>query len=516
MSEDSDFASFMAGQTGPVVADLAVGKRVSGRVTQIAGDSIFVDLGTRAEGRIPRAQVELRDGTVPLKVGDTIEATVVDTGGGGGPMLAVKLGKDQRVDLGALEMAMESQTPVAGTVSRAVKGGLELDLHGARAFCPASQVDRSYVSDLTGYVGQELSVLVTEIKEDGRSVVVSRRKALETEQAQAAAQARERLSVGMDIEGTVASLQKYGAFVDVGGVEGLVHISELSPSHVERVEDIVKAGESVRVRVLSIEDGDKGPRIRLSMKALSQPAAGEGPGKDEVLSGKVTRFLPHGLIVQTDKGEGFVPKRELPLAPGADHRRAFAVDQELDVVVLDGAAGRTRFSALRVDEVRAGQNFREYQKAAAPAAAAGLGSLGALLSGIDRGALPKGAPAPEPKPRADKPAAAPKRRDARPQAGGGGTQASPGGARTEPSAAPAPATRQATPANATPANAAPASAAPEAASVPRKTPAPPIGRAGTWRSGAAEEGAAPSTAETARDDSADTSPRRRRIVHGRG
>ncbi|MDD9967056.1 MAG: S1 RNA-binding domain-containing protein [Myxococcales bacterium] len=405
--DPGDFASFMRDGEGPALTALSAGQQVSGTITQISGDSVFVDLGTRAEGRIPRVQLELRDGSVPVSVGDRIEATVVDPGGGDGPLLAVKLGKDQRVDMSALRLALASETPVIATVARAVKGGLELELSGVRAFCPASQVERGYVADLTGFVGREVTVIVTEVREQDRSVVVSRRRALAAEQAQKAQAARERLAVGQEVSGTVVSIQRYGAFVDLGGVEGLVHISELSASHVDKVEDVVSVGEEVQVRVLAIDDAggagqgkgegagregngtDKGPRIRLSMKALQQAEVSESPAKDEVLTGTVVRLLPHGLVVATPKGEGLVPKRELSLSPGADHRRAYQVDQTLEVVVLDGQPGRLRFSMMRVEDVRAGQAYREYREHA-PNSGGGLGSMAALLAGIDRQGLPTG------------------------------------------------------------------------------------------------------------------------------
>lgn len=411
MTDRDDFAAFMEGQTAPVVGHLARGERVTGIVTHIGADSVFLNLGTRADGMVPRVDLQGRDGELRVSVGDSLSATVVDVGEGGGPILAVTLGRDSSVDLAALELALDSGTPVVGKVSRVVKAGLEVDLGGVRAFCPASQVDLTYVGDLTTFAEQELRVAVLEIKEDGRSVVVSRKRVLELERQEAAKAARDGLVIGAEALGTVTSIQPYGAFVDLGGVEGLVHISEISGSHVSQVEDVLTVGEEVNVQVLAVEDTDKGPRIRLSMKALGQSAkaSSENPQMGEVLIGKVQRFLPHGVIVATEKGEGFVHKRELGLPQGADHRRALAVDQELEVALVEAAPGKLRFSVSQVEEVLAAQDFKAYRKEQSELG--GMGSLFGQLKKLELGKLPPGPP-PSAVPTARKEAAASTKGDA--------------------------------------------------------------------------------------------------------
>ena len=391
MSPKDDFASFMERGAGDLVSRLQRGDRVRGAVTHVAADSVFIDLGTRADGRVPRAELCDARGNLRVKVGEELDATVVDPHAEGGPLLAVKMGRERRLDLESLEMALRSGTPVEATVKRAVKAGLEVEVGGARAFCPASQIERGYVADVTGYVGQSFGVLVTEIKEEGRSIVVSRRRALELEREQAAKQALATLEVGQDARGVVASIKEYGAFVDLGGVEGLVHISELASTRVDRVEDVLAPGEEVTVRVLAIEDGERGKRIRLSLKALLPEDETAPPGADEILSAKVVRMLPHGMIVETARGQGLVPKRELDLAHGADHRRAFGVDQTLEVVLLDGRPGSYRFSQTRVGEVQARKDFDAYRskkQGDGGSGGAGVGSFGALLGAVDRSKLP--------------------------------------------------------------------------------------------------------------------------------
>jgi small subunit ribosomal protein S1 len=387
MSRDDDFAAFMQSGAPAAVTRLQRGQVVSGPVVQLDADSVFVALGTRSEGRIPALQLAGR--ARPLQVGDTIEATVVDPDAPGGPLLALTLGAERGAGLEALALAFESGTPMSGKFTKAMKSGLEVEIGGVRAFCPASQLDLQHVADLASKVGETARFLVLEIKEEGRSVIVSRRRVLEQERTATAQVLRAGLRVGDDREGTVTSVQKFGAFVDLGGLDGLVHISELSPSRVERVEDVVKVGERVKVRVLGLEQTDKGERIRLSMKALIQTAPADVPQLDEILEAQVLRLLPNGLIVQTKKGEGLVPLRELNLSPGADHRRAFQPGHTLEVTLLNESGGRLRFSAQRVEEVRTRQDYAQYQ---ANLQTSGTGQFGggfqAALSRLTLGPLP--------------------------------------------------------------------------------------------------------------------------------
>ena len=395
MADQDDFAAFMESQAGAVVGRLSRGQKVTGSVTHIGADSVFIALGTRADGRVPRADLVGRDGELRVAIGDQLTATVVSPGDGEGPLLAVTLGRDQSVDLPALQLAMDTGTPVLGRFTKAVKGGLEVDLNGVRAFCPASQVELSYVADLTGFVDQEARFAIAEIRDAGRSVVVSRRRVLEQERKDQALAARNRLSVGAELSGKVARIQPYGAFIDLGGIEGMVHISELSSSHVANISDVLSIGEEVNVKVLAIEDTDRGPRIRLSIRALAPQSEVPEPKVGEVLTAKVARFLPHGVIVSSERGEGFVHKQELGLPHGADHRRALSVDQELEVTLIDGQPGRLRFSATRVDDVRAEQDFANYKKGRA--SSEGMGSMAAQLEKLKLGKLPPGPP-PKPAP----------------------------------------------------------------------------------------------------------------------
>ncbi|HET9959715.1 MAG TPA: S1 RNA-binding domain-containing protein [Polyangiaceae bacterium] len=405
MAEESSFARLMesasAQATGRATRRLRAGDVVEVTVIQISHDSVFVDVGLPSDGRIARAELQNDDGSVRVRVGDRLRATVLDPRPDA-PQLAVSLGHGS-LDTSSLELAKMSGAPVEGEVSKVNKGGLEVQLGTFRAFCPASQVELNHVADLNVYVGQKLEFKVIEVRDNGRSIVVSRRALLEDRRREAQLSAKERLAPGSEVEGTIASVNKHGAVVDLDGVEGFIHLSELAGHRVQRAEDVVRIGERVRLRVLSVDDSPKGLKVRLSLKALAAPEPGKtaAPPQEQVLVGTVTRLLQHGILVETAQGEGLLPLRELGLAPGADHRRAYPPGKQLSVVVVSRAGGKLTFSATQVARVEERQNYREFSNQGASGGGASLGSLGDLF----KGKLPAVAP-PKPEPAKAEPRAA--------------------------------------------------------------------------------------------------------------
>jgi small subunit ribosomal protein S1 len=404
MSPKDDFASLMeaslASDASRTRRRPAPGDLVEGTVIQIGADSVFLDIGAAADARIERAELEDGEGRVRVRVGDRFRATVVDAHGEGA-VLSLAMGRGQNVDASVVELASQTGAAIEGRVSRAVKGGLEVEIGKARAFCPASQIELGFAANLEGYVGQTLEFAVLEVRDGGRSIVVSRRALLQARQGERARELESELVPGRDLEGVVVAVARRGATVDVGGVQGFVHISELSHRRVERVEDVVATGDKVQVRVLSLERGEGGLNLRLSLKALAPPAATVEPGADEVLDAVVTRLAKFGVFVDTPKGEGLVPARELGLAPGADHRRAFPVGTTFKVVLLkrDPVSGKLSFSAQSVAGVEERKNYREFS--GAPSNAHSLGSLGDVLRkklGLPEPPASDNPPAPAPAP----------------------------------------------------------------------------------------------------------------------
>jgi small subunit ribosomal protein S1 len=230
-------------------------------------------------------------------------------------------------------------------------------------------------------------------------VIVSRKALLLEQQARQTEETLAKLEVGRDYSAKVVSVQKYGAFVTLGGgVEGLIHISELSHGRVDRVEDVLNVGEEVTVRLLAITPGEKGaaPKLRLSLRAVQEasvPAASSEPERGEVLEGTVSQVTQYGVFVDTPKGKGLVPSRELGTPRGSDARRMFPIGKPVSVVLVSKDASRgLTFSMSRVADVEERQNYRDFARAQKTQRdeSAGLGTFGALLR--ERLDLPEPAP----------------------------------------------------------------------------------------------------------------------------
>lgn len=394
-----------ASEKGRTSTRLRPGQTVAGSVVQIGQDYVFVDVGTTTEGRIDRRELEDAKGELSVRVGDQVRAAVVSADDVSGPRLSVSFGKGRtKLDEGALESARDARLAVEGVIGSAVKGGVEVRVLGARAFCPASQLGQEYIADLAALEGQKMEFLILEVKNGGRDVIVSRKALLQERQGQEAARKLASLEVGNDYPAKVVSVQKYGAFVDLGGgVEGLIHISELAHGRVDRVEDVLNVGEEITVRLLALQPGEKQgapPKLRLSLRALSEPAAPQAePERGEVLLGTVSKVTSFGVFVDTAKGTGLVPSRELGTPRGSDARRAFPVGKEVSVVLVnkDPSRGIT-FSMSRVAAVEERRNFHEFSQAqqAQRDEGAPIGTFGALLRKELK--LPASAPAAAPAP----------------------------------------------------------------------------------------------------------------------
>jgi small subunit ribosomal protein S1 len=383
--EEEDFAAMLdasfAGQAGAKQSGLSAGARTRGTVVQIGKDTVFVDVGTRSEGQIARWELEDHEGNLRVKVGDQINATVAS--GGDRPTLVTAIGKSGSADAGMLEMAAETGSPVDGEVTKAVKGGLEIRIGKTRAFCPASMVDIGFTPDISIFEGQTLRFRVLEVRENGRNVIVSRKALLQEEREAQGRDLMSTLEEGQVVEGTVQSTQAYGAFVDLGGLEGLIHISELGHGRVANVTDVVSVGEKVKVRVLGIEasegDGIR-PRIRLSMRQAGEQSGATGGGGDAVVEATVTKVEGFGVLVDTEQGAGVVPNREMDLPPGGDARRVYPVGTTVRVVAKGkDNKGRLRFSIKGVEDAEARQNYTRFRSQSREKTKGSMGSFGELL-----------------------------------------------------------------------------------------------------------------------------------------
>ena len=332
MSDTEDFAAMFAREAARPV--LEVGQIVKGRVIHITAESVFVDVGGKGEAWIERAELTDQDGRLKVAVGDEVEATVVSTGDEVRLSHKLRQGAQARQ---ALAMAAQTGIPVEGKVAAVIKGGYEVTVGGLRGFCPFSQMDLRRVDATEEYVGRVLQFRVTTFSDNGRNLVLSRRRLLEERAAEAAEETRKKIAPGVVLAGTVASLADFGAFIDLGGVQGLVPLSELSHSRASRPADLLRVGDAVTVKVLRV-DQEKG-RISLSLKALEGDPWGTVAGRlreRQVVRGRAVRSTEFGIFVELLPGvDGLLHVSEIPRSRQGAMREAAAASAEIAVLIVN-------------------------------------------------------------------------------------------------------------------------------------------------------------------------------------
>jgi small subunit ribosomal protein S1 len=301
-----------AGQVAPTDAGeaFASGQLVTGTVVSVDANEVVVDLGDR-QGVIGRRHLT-PDGKVEpsevVKVGDEIEAAVLVREDPRNRVVLSHMWAVKQRAWQAVDEAMARNQPISGTVAEAVKGGVVVDI-GIRAFLPASQLDVVHVDDLASWIGRPVEAMVAEADRTTDKVVLSRRAFLRQQDRQRANELLASLAPGQVRRGRVATVTDFGAFVDLGGVRGLLHLSELSWERVERTTDVVRVGEEVDVKILSVKGGAK--RISLSLRALT-PDPLEELAEGQMLQGVVTRLVDFGAFVRVlERIEGLVHVSEL-------------------------------------------------------------------------------------------------------------------------------------------------------------------------------------------------------------
>ena len=388
--DEDDFATLLA-QFERRSDDVKVGDKVTGTIVSIGDEVAFVDLGGKSEGTVDRAEIVDDDGALTVAVGEEVEALVAAVDDAGNFVLRVRPGRGEALR-SELRLAWEQRLPVEGVVEAVVKGGVEVMVGGQRAFCPVSQLAQRYVEDPAEFVGRRLAFRIHRFEESGRrtNIVLSRRQLLEEEARRRADEVRERLKVGAVLEGTVTSLTSYGAFVDLGGLEGLLHASEMSYQRGIDPREVLSEGQQVTVQVTAVEpakrtgksERGKSERISLSMRALQRDPWNDverrfGAGTEA--KGRVTRLEPYGAFVELEPGlEGLVHVSRLGGKGGERHaREVVQLGQTVKVRVVEVDPEKRRISLARDADERSDEERREvadYLQASAQPA--GFGSLG--------------------------------------------------------------------------------------------------------------------------------------------
>src|SRR6058998_2560791 len=324
------------------------GDVVTGKVVRIDKDEVLVDIGYKSEGVIPQSELSIRRSIDPaeeVQLGEEVDALVLTKEDQDGRLILSK--KRARFERAwrRIEAAAESGEPVEGNVIEVVKGGLIIDL-GVRGFLPASLVDIRRVQNLDDFLGQKIETKVIELNRSRNNVVLSRRAVLEEERKEARQQILDRLQPGQIVEGAISNIVDFGAFVDLDGIDGLIHISELSWSHVNHPSEILSIGDTVSVKVLDI-DRDR-QRISLGLKQTQ-----EDPWQRVVdtynigdeLEGKVTKVVSFGAFVEILDGvEGLVHISELAPHHVENPREVVSPGDEIRVKILEIDSERRRLS----------------------------------------------------------------------------------------------------------------------------------------------------------------------------
>ncbi len=373
---EEDFSKLLGDSLKAAEKTFAVGDRVRAEVLALGQEDAIVALGPGKEGVVAAGELAGR------KAGDSVDLFVTSVRPSQTRLSIHPTDKNIAHDL---KEAFESRRPVEGRVSEVCKGGVRVSVKGKSAFCPISQLDLKRVETGAEFVGKTLVFRITEFSEEGRNVVLSRRKLLEEEQARSLAAFFEKNPEGSIVAGTVTRLEKFGAFVELlPGVEGLAHVSELAWSRVESPSDLLTVGQSVAVKLLKRETVEGRLKISLSLKqATERPAAAPAAAvvdpwakyaAGQVLEGKVTRKEPYGLFIQLEPGVvGLLHQSKVADHPEF-HLERQKVGDALRVEIAEVKLADRRIS-LQLPRDPDADEWKKHQQAGEP-------SLGALGEGL--------------------------------------------------------------------------------------------------------------------------------------
>lgn len=340
---------------------LEPGEVIKGTIVMIGESHVFLDVGTKSEAIMDIKEFSDDKGKVTVEVGQEVEAFVVTVE----PELVLSQALARsHLNIRALEDAQEMGIPVEGRVTGQNKGGFEIDLNGVRAFCPISQIQASYCEDPSVHLQQKYQFKIMEFSEGGKNIVVSRRVLQEQQQQEEAEATQAQLFEGAEFEGEVMTLQPYGAFVDIGGIQGMVHISEIGHQRIEHPSEVLREGQKVRVRVIRVEVDPKHPdrmRVGLSIKALLGDPWDEATAslsEGSTVEGKVVRLQPFGAFVEIAPGvDGLVHISEMAERRIKHPEDVVSVGQEVMATVLKVDRSARRISLSLRDDSHSGSQL---------------------------------------------------------------------------------------------------------------------------------------------------------------
>lgn len=342
---------------------LQPGQMVETQIVSISKDCIFLQLSGKSEGVLDRAEMTDKDGKLTVKEGDTIKAFFVDAKNG--EMNFTTRISGEKAGSAMLENAYKNKIPVEGTVEKEIKGGYEIKLGDTRAFCPFSQMGLKRTEDAAACVGKKLTFRIQEYKEHGRNILVSNRAIAEEARAEQVEELKKTLKENTVVKGTIKSIQDFGAFIDLDGVQALLPISEIGRNRVEDIRAVLTVGQEIEASIIKIDW--KTERITLSMKALlSDPweKALEKYPKNSKHSGKIVRITDFGAFVSLENGiDGLVHISELRgEGKFGNSEVTVKMGQTLSVQVLDIDVAKKRISLKQASSAEEDETSKKYMK----------------------------------------------------------------------------------------------------------------------------------------------------------
>ena len=340
---------------------LEPGQQIETTIVSISGDSIFLELSGKSEGILDAAELIDSDGNLTVEEGDQIKAFFLETKNGEKHFTTKISG--EKAGNAVLAQAFESKIPVEGLVEKEIKGGFEVKIGESRAFCPFSQMGMKRIENPQEYIGKQLTFKILEYGERGRNILVSNRAILEEEHKKKVEELKQTLKENMVVTGTIKSVQDFGAFVDLGGVQALLPISEISRSRVDDIHSIFSEGQEIEASIIKLDWQNE--RITLSIKALLPDPWDEAAAKYPVgakHTGEVVRITNFGAFVTLEPGlDGLLHISELK----TDSRQSNPQDivkkgQKITVEIKSIDTERKRIGLKRVSSTQEDENFKKY------------------------------------------------------------------------------------------------------------------------------------------------------------
>lgn len=357
---NSEFAALL-NQEFTIMKPLEPGQMVETEIVSISGENIFLQLNGKSEGVLDRAELTDREGNLSVKEGDTIKVFFLSAQNG--EMRFTTRISSNKAGQAVLENAFRNGVPVEGIVEKEIKGGFEVKIGESRAFCPFSQMGRERVEDAKGFIGKHMTFKIMEHGENGRNILVSNRAILEQERQERIAILKKTLKEGAVVKGTIKSIQDFGAFVDLDGVQALLPVSEISRNRVNDIRQVLVPGQEIEAAVLKLDWQNE--KFSLSMKELEADpwdTAGSRYRAGSRVTGTVVRITDFGAFVSLEPGlDGLVHISDLQGDSRDTSPKAFVKNgQKLDVEVQSIDIEKKRISLKPVSNLQKDETVNQY------------------------------------------------------------------------------------------------------------------------------------------------------------